>query len=120
MLITKFSRREKTNEDSIQEILRNLTNILNTKKGFGTFLKDLGIGDYNAYRSREAIVNTIIIEIKKNIELYEPRVKLVDIHEVTAQDSFRIRFELQCEIVMNTKPIFLIFDSIFNDLTVEQ
>lgn len=119
MLLTKVYRR-KTQDDHVEEIIRNLTNILNTKKGFGAFQRTLGIGDYNAYRSRTKIVETILKEIRENIEMYEPRVKTVDIREVASDNSFRIRFELKCVIVDHQQPLYLIFDSIRHDISVEE
>ena len=116
MLITKLYRRK---ENVVQEIVTNLSNVLNTKKGFGSFVKEMGIGDYNAYRSRDRIVETIIQEIKENIELYEPRVRLLDIKEVQIDTSFRIRFELSCVIVNHSQPLYLIFDSLPNSVSIE-
>ena len=116
--MTKFYSRNPQG-DKIQEIIRNLSCVLNTKKGFGSYLKEMGIGDYNAYRSRTKIVETILREIKENINLYEPRVKLIDIREVGTENSFRLRFELKCEMIDHSQPIFLVFDSLRNSIMVE-
>ena len=103
----------------IDDIKKNLSNILNTKKGFGSFLKNFGIGDYNAFRSHDKVVETIIDEIKENIEKYESRVQLIGIEEVHTESPFRIRFELKCMITRLSKPIFLIFDSIIDEMVIE-
>lgn len=105
--------------DEIESILINLKNILNVKKEFGSFLKDLGIGDYHIYRSHKATVNRIIEEIKENISVYEPRVKLVKIREMQSNTSFRLRFEMECVIVDDAHPIYLIFDSVNHHFAVE-
>lgn len=116
--VQKFSSR-KSPDDPIQDIMKNLRCILNTKKDYGSMLPSLGIGDYNAHHSRSLIIDTIIKEIQENIRLYEPRVHLIEIKEVSSQASFRIRFELKCEIVDYSKPLFLIFDSVHDHVMVE-
>ena len=100
-------------------IIDNLNYILNTKKGFGSFISDLGIGDYNAYRAREKIIETIIHEIKENIAKYEPRVRLEQIKEVESDTPFRLRFEMKCMFIDGQKPVFVVIDSLYNRVTVE-
>src|SRR5687767_392251 len=116
-LIKKFITNKKNAgeiQEKITDIMRNLENVLNTKKGTGSLVKEFGIGDYNAYKARNKIVETIILEIKENITLYEPRVKLIHIQEAEAQNPFRLRFELKCAVLDYTRPIYIIFDSLFN------
>jgi predicted component of type VI protein secretion system len=116
--LQKFQMR-KPDFDIALEIVNNLRNILNTKKGYGSFLENFGIGDYNLYRAREIIIQNIIKEIKENITLYEPRVKVVEIQEVASDLAFRIRFELKCIIEKTSNPIYIIFHSALNDVAVE-
>lgn len=116
--LQKFQLRRAESTPAL-EIVKNLRYVLNTKREYGSFLDQFGISDYNLYRSREVIVGNIIREIKENIELYEPRVKVVDIYEVTSDVAFRIRFELKCTIESYTSPIYIIFHSALNDVTVE-
>ena len=118
-LLQKFSRK-KGPINKVEDIIANLKNILNTKKLFGSGIKQLGIGDYNEYKSHAQIVATIIEEIQENIELYEPRVKLFEINVINSDESFRIRFELKCAVISESKPIYIIFDSIFNDIMIEK
>lgn len=111
---------KKSSQEHIDAIITNLRNILNIKKEFGALIKQLGVGDYNAHSSRDRIVERIIEEIQENIELYEPRVKLMDIKEVEGDNMFRVRFELQCVIIEDSRPIYIIFDSVYNHMMVEQ
>lgn len=101
-------------------IIDNLNHILNTKKGFGSYLADFGIGDYNAYRSRDKIIETIIAEIKENIAKHEPRVRLEEIKEVESDTAFRIRFEMRCVFLDSAKPIYVVIDSLYNRVTIEE
>ena len=115
----KFYRKKST-DTSVSSVIKNLNHLLNTRKGFGSFLRRLGIGDWNMYRARNKIIETILEEIKENIQLYEPRVRVMDIKEVESDVSFRLRFELKCEILSKDKPIYVIFDSVLNDIAIEE
>ena len=117
-LFQKFVTKKST-ETLLFSIVRNLNQILNSKKGFSSYVKQFGIGDWNVYKSRHKIIETILDEIKENIELYEPRVKLLDIEEVDSEVASRLRFEMKCVILNKNKPIYVIFDSILNDIIVE-
>jgi predicted component of type VI protein secretion system len=119
MLLDKFKKR-KQKSDELQAIIDNLNRVLNTKKGFGSYLKELGVGDWNQWKAREAIVETIIEEIKQNVALFEPRVRLDDIAEVKADSPFRMRFEVRCVFVNGAKPVFIILDSLANKVFVEE
>jgi type VI secretion system lysozyme-like protein len=117
-LFEKFLHKKKE-ESIINAIVRNLNQILNSKKSFSSYLPQFGIGDWNQHKARHKIIETILEEIKENIELYEPRVKLLEIHEVDSEVAHRLRFEMKCIILNKDKPIYVIFDSILNDIIVE-
>lgn len=118
MFLRKFQRRQ-TDEGLLQAILDNLNNVLNTKKGFGSFVKELGIGDWNEYKSRDKIVETIIEEIKENVRRFEPRVILTEIEEVESGSPSRVRFEVKCKFAEGSKPIYIILNSSENRISVE-
>lgn len=116
-MLRKFRHRKEGGE--LQAIVDNLNHVLNTRKSFGSFLPTFGIGDYNAYKSRHKIVETIIEEIKENIRLYEPRVKLEHIAEVDSDSPFRLRFQVKCVFLDGAKPIYIVLDSLYNRVFVE-
>lgn len=118
VLLSKFARRRQ-NDDMISDIMQNLQHVLNVRKGYGSVIKNMGIGDYNQYHNQKDVVNTIIEEIKENVVLYEPRVQLIDIKEVKSEHAFRIRFELKCRIIEDSRPIYIVFNSIHSNISVE-
>ena len=118
-MLRKFYTSKKKDRGEIHAIVANLNYILNTRKYFGSFLRTMGIGDYNVYRSRAMIVETIIDEIKENIALFETRVKLEDISEVESDSPFRLRFQVRCVFVEGSRPIYIVVDSRANRVTVE-
>jgi predicted component of type VI protein secretion system len=117
-VLRKFSKKKRDAGDLVA-IIDNLNHVLNTRKSFGSWLKPFGIGDWNEYKSRGKIVDTIIEEIKENIRLYEPRVVLEDIAEVPSDSAFRMRFQVKCIINDGEKPIYIVLDSLYNRVYVE-
>lgn len=117
MLLQKFYKRKQT--DELHAIIANLNRVLNTKKGFGSYVKEFGVGDWNAWKARKAIIETLMDEIKENIKLFEPRVQLDEIEEVKADTPFRIRFQVKCVFLTNTRPVYIILDSLENKVFVE-
>ncbi|MBL4850466.1 MAG: GPW/gp25 family protein [Planctomycetes bacterium] len=118
MLLDRF-RRGQDQGDEIRSIVDNLNRILNTKKGFGYWHESYGIGDYNNHRGRTAIVKTLAEEIKQNIELFEPRVRLHEVTEVEAASPFRLKFQVSGVFVGHEKPFYIVVDSIRHEVTVE-
>ncbi len=120
-LFDRFSddRSRGTEERRILDIVDNLNNVLNTKKGFGSFLDEFGIADMNEHRSRERIAQAIMQEVKRNIELYEPRVKLMDITLVRDNNPMRLSFLIMCSIRKNARSLRMVFDSTFNSFHVD-
>ena len=118
MLLDRF-RRSRDQGDEVRSIVDNLNRILNSKKGFGYWLDGFGIGDYNEHRGRTAIVQTLVEEIKENIERFEPRVRLNEVTEVDASSPFRLKFQVSGAFVGNEKPFYIVVDSIRHEVTVE-
>jgi predicted component of type VI protein secretion system len=118
MLLKKFYR-DKRKATELTSVIANLNHMLNTKKGFGSWLPKYGIGDYNEFRAREKIVATLIQEIQENVSTYEPRVKINNIAEVPSDSPFRLRFQMKAVFLEDTKPIFIIVDSLRSSVTIE-
>ncbi|MFC1706084.1 GPW/gp25 family protein [Planctomycetota bacterium] len=117
-LMERFYIRKRANAD-LQGIIDNLNVMLNTKKTFGAWVKEYGIGDFNAYRARHKIVETIIEEIKENVQLFESRVIIHDIHEVDANNPFRVRLEVKCAFLRHDKPLYIIVDSLTDQVFLD-
>jgi len=118
---TKFlpDSHTKPTELYLKSIVENLNNILNTKRDYGSFLQNFGIRDLNEYSSREDISLAVIEEVKENIKLYEPRVKLVNITMEQNSDPFVISFRVDCVVRNLSQTIQLVFDTFFNKFHVK-
>jgi len=102
----------------IQSIIENLNNVLNTKKGYGSFLHDFGIRDMNEYSSRDQLAFVIMEEVKYNIEHFEPRLHLIKISIEDTHDPFRLSFKIECRLRDTQKALFMEFNSVYNDFHI--
>ncbi len=118
MLLAKFYR-DKNKPSELRSVIDNLNYMLNTKKGFGFWREGYGIGDYNEYRARNKIVQTLIAEIKENIGTFEPRVRLDDIKEVPSDSPFRLRFQMRGTFLDDDRPVYIVVDALRSLVTIE-
>ena len=117
---TKFAA-EKDVDDKSQHLLsivENLNHMLNTKKGYGSFLKGYGIRDMNQHSSYDQLSAAIMEEVKYNIEHYESRLLLEEITLLDDSNPFRISFKIRCRIKETEKSLVMEFDSVYKDFTV--
>jgi type VI secretion system lysozyme-like protein len=102
----------------INNIIDNLNCVLNTKKGYGSFLADFGIRDMNEYSSRDQLAAVIMGEVKNNIERYESRLQLTNISLEENNDPFRISFKIECVVKETQRALFMEFNSVHNDFHI--
>ena len=103
----------------LESIVKNLNNILNTKRDYGSFLKDYGIRDLNEYSSRTAIAEAVIGEVKESIRRFEPRVELKDVSLVNEDNPLHLAFKIDCFVHRGNRSLRLVFDTIFNSCQVK-
>jgi phage baseplate assembly protein W len=95
--------------DESDDIRRNLKLILSTKRGTGYFLKNFGLSDV-VFRTPEETVTVLTEELKENIRLFEPRVRLVKINEEYDDDGQRVTLVVLLERIDTRAPIRLSVD----------
>lgn len=112
----KFGRSSTSgrSDQDLQSIIENLNNVLNTKRGYGSFLEGYGIRDMNEYSSRDHLALAIMDEVAYNIEQYEPRLQLVSISLEDNDDPFRIAFKIECRVKETEQSLVMEFDSVYN------
>jgi type VI secretion system lysozyme-like protein len=108
------------NDKDLQSIVENLNYVLNTKKGYGSFLNDFGIRDMNEYSSRDHLSVAIMEEVKYTIEHYEPRLQLIKISIEENNDPFRISFKIECRVRDTQQDLFMEFNSAYNDFRIRK
>lgn len=121
MALFKNNRRTMNGGDSqavIKSIIDNLNYVLNTKKGYGSFISDFGIRDMNEYSSRDQLAVAIMEEVRSNIDKFEPRLQIVDITIENTRDPFRIAFKIECRLKDTQKSLLMEFNSVYNDFHI--
>ncbi len=117
---TKFEEKKDIDNKNLYllSIVENLNHMLNTKKGYGSFLKGYGIRDMNQHSSYDQLSAAIMEEVKYNIEHYESRLLLEEITLLDDSNPFRISFKIRCRIKETEKSLVMEFDSVYKDFTV--
>jgi type VI secretion system lysozyme-like protein len=104
--------------EELTSIIENLNNVLNTKLGYGSFLKDFGISDLNQYTSRDDIAQAVMAEVRKNLELYEPRLQLNNVTLEDDDNPLKLSFKIECTILNNSRSLKMMFDSVFSNFHI--
>ncbi|MEN6318105.1 MAG: type VI secretion system baseplate subunit TssE [Syntrophaceae bacterium] len=105
-------------DKDLQDIIENLNNVLNAKKGFSSFLPNFGIRDMSECSSRDHLSAAIMEEVKYNIEHYEPRLELVKISTEKTDAPFRISFKIECRLKDTKRALIMEFNSVYNDFNI--
>jgi type VI secretion system protein len=121
-LFNKFmTRRSRLDPDrELRDIVDNLNSILNTRKGYGSILKDLGIRDLNEFCSRQHIAEAIMEEVRRNIATYEPRVQLTSIVQVEDENPLHLSFRIECTLRESSQALHMVFDSLINSVQLDE
>ncbi len=117
-LLSKFARKKEEHSD-IEWVIHHLNDLLNTKRDFGAWQKNLGISDCSTFRNRSDLVNSLMKEIKENLSHYEPRVILAEMQEIPSSTPFHLSFEMACTIENCSQWIYLTLDAKGNKVAVQ-
>jgi phage baseplate assembly protein W len=93
----------------MEDIMRNLSFVLKTKRGCGYFLPSFGLSDAG-FRTLEETVVTLTEEIKENIRLYEPRVEVFKVDEVYDDEGKRVRLVVNLKLRDASEKLRLVVD----------
>lgn len=122
-LFERFERgtgsRRKPDDDNLTSIIDNLNSVLNTRRGYGSFLPDFGMRDLSEYSTRNDIAAAVMAEVKQCITLYEPRVQLVNMTMKPDKNPLRLCFTLECTIRENSKSLHMLFDTMFSTYRID-
>jgi type VI secretion system lysozyme-like protein len=120
-LLEKLSpaRRRDGRARGLERILRNLENMLNSKRGYSApLLPEFGIRTLTEYGSRDAIGAAVIEDVRECIERYEPRLRLDSIKLDDEHNPLRLSFTLECTLVGDPHQLQLSFDTVFKRFDV--
>jgi predicted component of type VI protein secretion system len=96
-LLSHFRKGEKKKTE-VEEIFEFICDLLNTRRSFGAYQKDLGLDTYVYLSSNNQIAGKIIQDIKDCINRYEKRVVVIDVLPVSNESNFLLSFIIKCKI----------------------
>jgi type VI secretion system protein len=119
-LFSKFSSASRRARMSpyLASIVENMNNVLNTKRDFGSLLRDFGVRDLSEHRTRDDIALAVVQEVRECIERYEPRVVLEKIALDNDNNPMRLSFTIQCSVRHDEKTLRMVFDTVFGSVAV--
>ncbi|MEE2902063.1 MAG: GPW/gp25 family protein [Myxococcota bacterium] len=98
------------NFSEVDDILENLSNVLSTKRGVGSFLRNFGLTE-TGYRTQNEMLNTLTRELRENILLFEPRVEIVEIDEDFDDETGRSSLSVELVVKATGQPLHFAMDS---------
>ena len=116
-LLQRFKLKKKP-PTRLEEIVRHLNSLLNTKRHYGSFYEKLGISDCSSFSNQKELLETLEIEIRENLHLYEPRIELININPLPHSLLNHLRFELECKISDDPQSLFVTVNTKLNQMKV--
>ena len=99
------------------DICRNLSFLLKTKRGCGYFMKTYGLSDVG-YRTPEEMVTNLSAELEENIRLYEPRVELLAVDEEYDDAGKRVHLVVNMRMRDSSQKLQIVVDLTKNTFDV--
>ncbi len=93
----------------LEDVVRNLSNVLGTKRGTGYFLPNFGTSDVG-FRTPEEMVVALTAEIRENVRLWEPRVEVIDIDEDWDDAGKRTRLSVRMRLRASGEKLQVVVD----------
>lgn len=114
-------------DDTLSSVVRNLRYLLNSRRNYGSYLRDFGLGEYLARTGTQFATAAIMFEVLQNTRDYEPR--LLPIEMVCIGDGqLPMAFELRAELLHEAgrEPVrkrqrcrlAILFDPIYGEVAV--
>lgn len=91
-------------DDLLQSVVRNLDYLLNSRPGYGSRLRDYGLGAYLAQQSNKGAQLTILRELQQDILTLEPRLQVHSLVAHGRDAELRLRVRLRGELLARGGP----------------
>lgn len=91
----------------VELVALNLENVLNTRKGTGSVIREFGLGDYERAANTHDAVLILVEEIAEQCRRYEPRLRAPEVEMLGRTAIDAIRFELRGELDGRTQLYWL-------------
>jgi type VI secretion system protein len=118
--LDKFSsRRRRQARDPLAQVLRTVQDILNTKEGYGYFLRGFGLGGFPQKAATGKIVEALAKEIAGKIRQHEPRLQEVEVKPRGRDSALWLHFSVSAQLDGRLCRLRLLFDTITGEVRLE-
>jgi predicted component of type VI protein secretion system len=106
-------------ESAHASVARNLTAVLNSRKGHASVIEVFGVGDYDEHLATKPLLETLMREMLDAVKAFEPRVAKPELKFVAREGSLFATFRLRCEIDGRPAGFWIKMQIILRYVTVE-
>jgi predicted component of type VI protein secretion system len=87
-------------DDTLESVVRNLEYLLNSRGGYGSILCPFGLVDWMGEHGGQNAARTLLKEIEHNINMYEPRLRVLNLKVVGRDPSLTWMIELDAALLV--------------------
>lgn len=98
MSLLNHFRKNREMWTEVEEIFESICDLLNTRRGYGAYQKDLGLDAYLNLSSNNQLAKQIVLDIKNCIGRYEKRVVVTEVLSVSNNNIFLLSFLIKCKV----------------------
>jgi predicted component of type VI protein secretion system len=107
-------------EETVHEsVARNLTAVLNSRKGHASDVEVFGVGDYDEHRATKPLLEMLAREMLDAVKAFEPRARKPELMYMGRESSLFAAFRLRCEIEGRPAGFWIRMQTILRYVTVE-
>ena len=106
--------------DGLEPVLRNVAAVLNTKEGYGSFIRGFGLGGYLDKSATSELMEALTGEIHRGLVEHEPRLTEVEVKPRARDSGLWLHFDVLCRFEGERCRLRLRFDTITSQVLVER
>lgn len=119
--LDKFSRGQRRSAPStLEQVLRNLQAVLNTKEGYGYFLPGFGLRSYTDRPREGSPVEALREELLQGVLQYEPRLKEVEVEPRGRDSGLWLHFDLRARLEGQRVLLRILYDTATGQVRLEE
>lgn len=82
----------------LESVVRNLRHLLGSKRAYGSLLCHFGLADYLGEQGGRNTILAVLREIQETVQLYEPRLRILDLRALPRTKFFEVPIELRGQL----------------------
>jgi type VI secretion system protein len=106
--------------EELDHVIANISAVLNTKQGFGSVVRELGIGEYHGRPGSRDAISTLRDEIEGEINKFEPRLSDLEVVMLGKTSDLQMAFEITGKVAGKRCKLRLFFHTTFGNITIEK